>query len=160
MGAGVAPTALQKHGISTTIVEIDPAVYSAARTYFGLPDPGEGKVFLEDARGWVIKRRDSIETVKEGLDIVIHDCFSGGGVPAHLFTLEFWEELKSVIKPDGIVAIVSCCMPYKFYVTLTICHFEEFCWKAGFQGIPCCSVYSVDCLRTVQGILRLSRGAS
>lgn len=39
-------------------------------------------------------------------DIVVHDCFSGGGVPEHLFTLEFWEDLKAVIHPDGVVVVV------------------------------------------------------
>ena len=108
LGAGFAPTSLQKHGISTTIVEIDPAVYSAARTYFGLPDPGKGNVFLEDARGWITNRRKAIQGPQAELfDIVIHDCFSGGGVPSHVFTVEFWQELKDVVKPDGVVAIVS-----------------------------------------------------
>lgn len=136
-------------------MEIDPAVYSAARTYFGLPDPGEGKVFLEDARGWVIKRRDS-GTPQEGLDIVIHDCFSGGGVPAHLFTLEFFEELKSIIKPDGIVAIVSQVALYWSSLVLTI--YEELCWTSGIQIFTCRSINPHDRLWSVQGFLRLTRG--
>lgn len=38
---------------------------------------------------------------------VIHDLFSGGGVPAHLFTSQFWEELKAIMHPEGVVAVVS-----------------------------------------------------
>lgn len=98
--------------MSTTIVEIDPAVYAAARQYFGLPDPGPGRVFLEDARGWVIKKRAEIvassgEVKQELYDIVVHDCFSGGGLPKHIFTLEFWEDLKLVMNPEGVLAVVS-----------------------------------------------------
>lgn len=37
--------------------------------------------------------------------MVIHDCFSGGGVPSHLFTLEFWEELKGIMTVDGALAV-------------------------------------------------------
>lgn len=109
LGVGIAATAFIRHGISTTIVEIDPAVYDAASTYFGLPDPGPGKVFLEDARSWAAQKRASVQAGnKETLyDIVIHDCFYGGGVPQHIFTMEFWDDLKAVIQPEGVVVVVS-----------------------------------------------------
>lgn len=99
-----------RHGLNTTIVEIDPAVYDAARTWFGLPDPGPGNVFLQDARGWVEQRSREIQAGDEErlYDIVVHDCFSGGGVPEHIFTMEFWESLKLITKADGIVVVVSC----------------------------------------------------
>lgn len=38
---------------------------------------------------------------------VVHDLFSGGSVPSHLFTTQFWDELKAIIHPDGVVAVVS-----------------------------------------------------
>jgi spermidine synthase len=109
LGAGISATAFIRHGLSTTIVEIDPAVYDAARSFFGLPNPGPGKVFLEDARSWAAQKRASVEAGnKETLyDIVIHDCFSGGGVPEHIFTMEFWNDLKAVIQPEGVVVVVS-----------------------------------------------------
>jgi spermidine synthase len=98
-----------RHDISTTIVEIDPAVYKAARTFFGLPDPGADKVFLEDARTWVAKQRATIDKGDNTtrFDIVVHDCFSGGGVPQHIFTTEFWVDLKTVMEPEGILVVVS-----------------------------------------------------
>jgi spermidine synthase len=69
-------------------------------------------VFLEDARSWVTQKRASIATadteVKQELyDIVVHDCFSGGSVPKHIFTLEFWEDLKAIMRPEGVLAVVS-----------------------------------------------------
>ncbi|KAA1466507.1 hypothetical protein DENSPDRAFT_831357 [Dentipellis sp. KUC8613] len=107
LGAGTAATALARQKVQTTIVEIDPAVYNASRQFFGLPDPGEGRVFLEDARSFVMKRRRQIQSGEsiEKFDYVIHDCFSGGGVPAHLYSLEFWEDLKVLMNPDGVVAV-------------------------------------------------------
>ena len=109
VGTGIAATALKTHGLETTIVDIDPAVYDAARTYFGLPDPGKGRVFLQDARSFVWNRKRRLETGENlaKFDVVIHDVFSGGGVPGHLFTLEFWEDLKGVMKEDGVVAVVG-----------------------------------------------------
>ena len=105
LGAGTSANAFIRHGISTTIVEIDPAVYGAARKWFGLPDPGPGKVFIEDARVWAASQ----EAKKEGdlYDVVIHDCFSGGGVPEHIFTVEFWNDLKAVMAPDAVFVVVS-----------------------------------------------------
>jgi len=109
LGTGIATTALKNHGFETTIVEIDPAVYDAARTYFGLPEPGEGRVFLQDARGFTLQRKRKLESGENlpKFDVVIHDVFSGGGVPDHLFTSEFWNELKGVMKEDGVAVVVS-----------------------------------------------------
>jgi spermidine synthase len=109
LGTGIATTALKNHGFETTVVEIDPAVYDAARTYFGLPDPGEGRVFLQDARGFIWHRKRNLESGEDlpKFDVVIHDVFSGGGVPGHLFTLEFWNDLKDTMKEDGVAVVVS-----------------------------------------------------
>ncbi|KAF5358909.1 hypothetical protein D9758_004807 [Tetrapyrgos nigripes] len=107
LGTGISATAFARHRMSLTIVEIDPAVYDAARRYFGLPDPGVGNVFLEDARGWTAARSAEMESGKQGVfyDIVVHDCFSGGGVPEQLYSVEFWNDLKKIVRPTGIVAV-------------------------------------------------------
>ena len=93
------------------MLEIDPAVHEAARRFFGFPDIGEGNVFLEDAGAWVAtrsKQRQSVPQEDVSLyDIVIHDCFSGGGIPQHLYEIEFFDNLKALLKPDGVVVIVS-----------------------------------------------------
>jgi hypothetical protein len=38
---------------------------------------------------------------------VIHDVFTGGAVPASLFTLEVLDGLKEIMADDGVIAIVS-----------------------------------------------------
>lgn len=111
LGAGIAASSFARQNIDVTVVEIDPAVYNASRQYFGLPELDSGRVHLEDARVVVAdKRRSALQygiSDADKYDYVVHDCFSGGGVPAHLFTLEFWEDLKTIMKPEGVVAVVS-----------------------------------------------------
>ncbi|KAJ7682521.1 spermidine synthase [Mycena polygramma] len=107
LGAGISATAFNRHGIETTIVEIDPAVYDAAQRFFGLPEHGPGNLFLEDARTWAAQRRANIGVGKPEtlFDIIVHDCFSGGGVPEHIFTVEFWDDLKAALHPEGVVVV-------------------------------------------------------
>ena len=111
LGAGIAATSFARQNIDVAVIEIDPAVYDASRQYFGLPDLDSDRIFLEDARVVVAeKRRSALEngiSSADKYDYVVHDCFSGGGVPAHLFTLEFWEDLKTIMNPEGVVAVVS-----------------------------------------------------
>ncbi|KAH7334831.1 S-adenosyl-L-methionine-dependent methyltransferase [Rhizoctonia solani] len=123
LGVGVSAGALQSHGSSVTVVEIDPAVYTYAREYFGLPEPNGG-IFLEDARGWVDRRAKTVNdghyiepgnatevlrgatSTSNGLfDHIIHDCFSGGSVPTFLFSTGFFEGTKRLLKEDGVLAV-------------------------------------------------------
>ncbi|KAK7061960.1 spermidine synthase [Favolaschia claudopus] len=107
LGAGISATAFNRHGLDTTIVEIDPAVYDAARLYFGLPEHPSTNLFLEDARTWAANRRAAIDagTPHPLFDVVVHDCFSGGGVPQHIFTVEFWNDLKATLHPEGVLVV-------------------------------------------------------
>ena len=111
LGAGIAVSSFARQKIDTTVIEIDPAVYNASRQYFGLPDLGSERVFIRDARAVIAEKRftalqNNARDVAK-YDYVVHDCFSGGGVPAHLFTVEFWEDLKVIMNPEGVVAVVS-----------------------------------------------------
>jgi spermidine synthase len=96
-----------KHGIKTDIVELDPVVYRYAQDYFAL-DPNH-TVYLEDAVGFV--DRESTRPVEERkkYDYIIHDVFTGGAVPASLFTKEIFEGLKTMLAEDGVIAVV--CFP-------------------------------------------------
>jgi hypothetical protein len=100
------------HGNKVHVVEIDPSVYAYARGFFNLSEPHA--IHLVDARGWVhdqytLLQSTSTESTTEAesskFSMVIHDCFSGGGVPSHLFTLEFWKELKGIMTADGALAV-------------------------------------------------------
>ncbi|PCH41195.1 spermidine synthase [Wolfiporia cocos MD-104 SS10] len=107
LGAGTAVSALMRHNVSTTIVEIDGNIYDAARQFFALPEPNIEKVVIRDARAWTRERRRALEqTAEAGLfDIVVHDVFSGGGLPPHLFTQQFWNDTKALMQSDGVLAV-------------------------------------------------------
>jgi spermidine synthase len=138
LGTGISANAFARHGIATTIVEIDPAVYDAARQYFGLSDPGNNNVFLQDARGWVRSRRAMVEAEDPSsikYDVVVHDCFSGGGVPEHLFSIEFWNDLKTIMSPEGVIAVVSSLRHYICSYHLSYVVRTELCWENCIQLI-------------------------
>lgn len=96
MGAGIIPVMFQKKGADVDAVEINPKVVRAAREYFGLT---EGvKIHTEDGRYFV-------KHTPHAYDVVVLDTFLGDSVPAHLFTLEFFRELKSKLNDKGVVVI-------------------------------------------------------
>ncbi len=89
------------HGIETTIVEIDLIVYEYALKYFALPP--SHKVVIKDAVSYAAE----LAQTEEKYDYVVHDVFTGGAEPVDLFTLEFLQDLNSILKPGGVIAIVS-----------------------------------------------------
>lgn len=88
------------HGIDTTIVELDPIVHAYATQYFDLP-PNHTAV-LEDAVAWVQQTSSGSE---KHYDYIIHDVFTGGAEPLPLFTDHFLQNLRSLLTPDGVIAI-------------------------------------------------------
>lgn len=101
LGVGTAPAALVAHGIRTTILELDPVVHEFARTYFGLP-PNQ-TTLLGDA---VPRVQEMLADGTTPFDIVLHDVFTGGAEPIDLFTFEFLSNVKALLKPDGVIAVV------------------------------------------------------
>ena len=90
------------HGIDTTVVEIDPVVHEFASKYFQLPK--NHTAVLQDAVGYTDKL--AVQT-PEAFDYIVHDVFTGGAEPIPLFTLEFLQNLYTLLKPQGVIAIVS-----------------------------------------------------
>jgi len=101
LGIGTTPAAFITHGIQTTIVEIDPVVFEYATKYFALPP--NHKPVIDDA----VSYASALAKSDEKYDYVVHDVFTGGAEPVDLFTLEFLQDLHSVLKPGGVIAIVS-----------------------------------------------------
>jgi spermidine synthase len=104
LGIGTTPTALISHGVDTTIVEIDPVVYDFAAKYFNLPK--NHTVVIENAVSFV-NRATAAVPAAYSYDYIIHDVFTGGAEPVDLFTYEFLRDLKKLLKPEGVIAIVS-----------------------------------------------------
>ncbi|KAK8230901.1 spermine/spermidine synthase family protein [Phyllosticta capitalensis] len=101
LGIGTAPAALVKHGINTTVVELDPVVHAMASKHFHLP--ANHTAVIADAVPWVA---DAAASQPGSFDYIVHDVFTGGAEPAALFTVEFLQGLKTLLRADdGVVAI-------------------------------------------------------
>ena len=90
------------HGIDTTIVEIDPAVYDLALKHFNLPH--NHTAVIQDAVAYT----KNLATDPKGrrFEYIVHDVFTGGAEPIPLFTLEFLQSLNALLKPNGAIVIV------------------------------------------------------
>ncbi|ORY07465.1 S-adenosyl-L-methionine-dependent methyltransferase [Basidiobolus meristosporus CBS 931.73] len=97
LGVGVSAWSLIKNGVSVDVVEIDPYVYEYAKQFFDLPEPAQ--VHIQDGREYINYGEPAV------YDYILHDVFTGGSVPATLFSLEALLEMKKVLKPDGILAL-------------------------------------------------------
>ena len=100
LGIGTTPKAFLAHGINTTIVELDPVVHEYATTYFNLPS--NHTAILQDAVYWV---NQTTAPGQPRYDYVIHDVFTGGAEPLALFTNTFLSNLRSLLKPNGVIAL-------------------------------------------------------
>ncbi|PNS19056.1 hypothetical protein CAC42_1792 [Sphaceloma murrayae] len=102
LGIGTAPKALSAHGVDTTIVELDPAVYHYAVKYFDLPT--NITAHIQDAVTWTNTKAMDV-TYRNKYDFVLHDVFTGGAEPLALFTQSFIVNLRNLLSVDGVIAI-------------------------------------------------------
>ena len=79
-------------------------VYRYAGEYFGLAR--NHTAYIEDAVGFVQREAARKEKI---YDYILHDVFTGGAVPASLFTQQIFEGLREILADDGVIAIV--CFP-------------------------------------------------
>ncbi|KAL2021243.1 hypothetical protein VTK56DRAFT_7322 [Thermocarpiscus australiensis] len=101
LGIGTTPAALVAHGIDTTVVELDPVVHRFASKYFHLPS--NHTAVIEDAVSYTSRLASNESETR--FDYIIHDVFTGGAEPIALFTLEFLQDLSTLLKPEGVIAI-------------------------------------------------------
>jgi spermidine synthase len=78
--------------------EIDATVRDMAMEFMGFRPDAQDVVVIEDARVFVRKNTET-------WDWILVDAFSGGSVPPHLKTREFYALLKARLAPGGVVAI-------------------------------------------------------
>jgi spermidine synthase len=78
--------------------EIDATVRDMAVEFMGFRPDAQDVVVIEDARVFVRKNTET-------WDWILVDAFSGGSVPPHLKTREFYVLLKARLAPGGVVAI-------------------------------------------------------
>lgn len=101
LGGGTLPMALARIVPDAAIdsVEIDPAVVKVAQAYFGFQPGPQQRVFVEDGREFVQR------AASEGrrYDIVMLDAFDVDYIPAHLLTVEFFDQINAVLSEQGVV---------------------------------------------------------
>lgn len=95
-GAGhTQARALEKRGAIVTEVEIDPLVIRLSDQFFG---PIQGRVIVGDGRTFANRAQG------EQFDIVFVDAYSGpASVPPQLTTQEFFQALRDLMTPDGLL---------------------------------------------------------
>ena len=86
-------------GIEIDAVEIDPAVVTMARRYFGFAERPGTTVHVRDARVFV---RRALRGDKR-YDYIVLDAFNGDYIPEHLMTREFLEECRELLNDDGVL---------------------------------------------------------
>jgi tetratricopeptide (TPR) repeat protein len=91
----------------TDVVEIDPEVTRAAKAAFGLPEDTAIRSFHEDARVFVDRLQHAAARGEEiaRYDIIYVDAFNNYNVPFQLTTLEFTQNVREIIRPDGAYLI-------------------------------------------------------
>ena len=101
LGGGTLPKALAEllPDARIDIVEIDPGVVSVAERFFDFRAGGNTRVFVRDAR--VFTRR----AVRDGqrYELILLDTFDGDYIPEHLMTLEYLEQTRQLLAPDGVL---------------------------------------------------------
>ncbi|HCX15098.1 MAG TPA: spermidine synthase [Rhodospirillaceae bacterium] len=102
LGGGTLPMALRNilPNVNLDVVEIDPAVVGVARKYFGYKEDAKLRTHTEDGRIFVKKALLSGSTY----DLIMLDAFEEDYIPEHLLTVEFLQEVKSLLTPGGVVA--------------------------------------------------------
>ncbi|KAJ2549365.1 hypothetical protein EV175_004475 [Coemansia sp. RSA 1933] len=98
LGIGVSAASLHRQNVRVDVVEIDPAVYRAAVDFFALPR-NLNAVHLTDGRRFI----DA--AAAHTYDYVVHDVFTGGSVPAALFSQAAVAQLRRILKPQGVLAM-------------------------------------------------------
>lgn len=98
LGGGSIPKALlaSRQSALVDVVDIDPEVINVARDYFDLPDSSELQAVAMDGRMF-------LRSTKKKYDVIMIDAYNSLSIPHHLVTKEYFGEVASVLKPDGII---------------------------------------------------------
>jgi spermidine synthase len=88
--------AATRPGSFNRVLELDPVVLAVAESELGLQRSADLEVKVGDARLALL------DEPSDGYDLVVGDAFGGLAVPWHLTTREVMEEVRRVLRPDGV----------------------------------------------------------
>ena len=102
LGGGTMSNALHQLLPNSQIdnIEIDPAVIKIAKKYFKYSENNKVKTYQEDGRIYI--KRALLQG--QQYDLIILDAYNGDYIPEHLMTVEFLEQVKSLLSDHGVVA--------------------------------------------------------
>lgn len=80
------------------VVEIDPEVTRVVHQYLGISEKTKIRSHNMDGRWFVMNCKE-----KGSYDFIFGDAFNDLSIPYHLTTKEFAEQLKALLKPDGLL---------------------------------------------------------
>jgi spermidine synthase len=84
-------------GVVADVAELDPAVISLAKKYFGVDSTDRLHIHSRDGRVYLNQSKDKY-------DVILLDAYRGPFVPFHLTTQEFYRLVKSRLADGGVVA--------------------------------------------------------
>lgn len=79
-----------------TAIEIDQIIIDIAKNEFGIEESKDLEIICDDALYYVNR-------CTTPFDILIIDIFIDNRVPEQFYTLEFWQKVTSIIRPEGYV---------------------------------------------------------
>lgn len=100
LGAGALAEAFALRGARVEVVEINERALPIARRHFGYRPGPETTIHVADARTFV-------HGCQPSYDVVFVDLFVGDGMPEHLSTHEFFDDLRRCLAPGGVLAMNS-----------------------------------------------------
>lgn len=89
-------------GSRQQVIELEGPLAALVREHLPLPRGAAIRVRIGDARAGVQKLPP---TLVGSCDLVISDVYSGAQTPAHLTSVEFYRELRALLKPDGVLLV-------------------------------------------------------
>jgi spermidine synthase len=100
LGGGTVPKRFHEDypKMRIEVVELDPAIVTVARRYFGVPaEDARMHIVAEDGRLFITRSADRY-------DVILLDAYLIDTIPFHLATREFFETAKRRLTPSGVLA--------------------------------------------------------
>lgn len=128
-------------GSDLVVVEIDPGVTRAAQAAFGLPADAPIEIHHMDARNYVADalRRNRAEPGSVPLfDLVVCDSVSDYAVPYQLATREFMEQVRALLKPEGlyVMNLIDAYDVGAFMNAIAQTFAVVFPWRGAISAVP------------------------
>lgn len=92
--------AATRPGSRQQVLELEPDLIDFVRAHLPLPRGTQVRVRYGDARAGLSKLPPALHG---SVDLVVIDVFSGARTPAHLTSVEFYQQVFALLAPDGIV---------------------------------------------------------